>query len=520
MWQRDESLSRKLNLNVQDVEKMTKYPQHYTTQTIRTSALDVLDGNESLQDQPGEARFLASVMQYGLDAYIEIEGIVTEESFTDEANQMIWKCIVNLFETEVTKPTLSTIINYADALGFKNFFEKKEEKDYLKGLFHLPVEIQDCRIIGAQLRKLQIKRELFSRLKVASNNLFDTSTLDPLSKLISNVQSPIEEYLMKLTAVTDEGGRLTDGMDIYLQNLFANPDTICGYKTGFNKYDEFAGGSLEPETLHVIVARAKVGKSSFALNTAINLSKIGVYSIIADYEMSKQKWLNRFLSNLTGISIRKFKHSQFSEEEKDLINDAQKIIKDYPIIYVNINGKSVDEALYNVKRLLNKNVGKNAAGKYDCLFIYDYLRLNDTADIAKNMQEYQALGFQAIKLKNFGIQNKIPTLTFVQANRGGIDTEDTSVASGSDRVLWLCDSMALFKRKSPEERIEDRAAGRDFNRKLVFLESRDGAEVEEGTYVNYNFEGEIARITEGPSNVELRTKKTIKVDENDKKQEF
>jgi hypothetical protein len=78
----------------------------------------------------------------------------------------------------------------------------------------------------------------------------------------------------------------------------------------------------------------------------------------------------------------------------------------------------------------------------------------------------------------------------------------------------------LFKRKDEEEIAEDKANKRDFNRKLVFLESRDGEESEPGTYVNYKFDGAIARIEEGPSNIELRTAQPLKVSNEDKNTEF
>lgn len=808
---------------------------------------------ERLSDEAGESRFLSSILKHGLDAYVDVEGIVTDSTFTCEPTQVLWKSIVAFFELEETNPTLASIIKYAQALGF-NVFEKKSEKDWLSSLFHLPTELQDCRIIGSELRKLQIKRELYSRLESSMNNLLEISTLEPLTKIVASVEQPIEEYLMKLISSDSEGDFLLKNSDVYIENLFANPNTSIGFQTGYPKYDEFAGGALEPETMHVVMARPKVGKalkngslvycpdgakkiedmkigdevfgpdnniskitgvypqgkkeiyevhfsdktviecceehlwevtkyynnkksvmntkdildsglkcslnnkyfipnisplnfdakkvkidpyflglwlgdgcfkndtyssidlelinyikdnipnncqikhvetrdnglmvykvkginnevetlglkntdshtkfipnnykynsievrlailnglmdtdgsvnyknrksspqvmyfttsnqmakdvkeiveslggnatisqsyknmngkifscnqvsikldanrfnlfrlkrkqdkiarhkrifrfnryitniiptnkyeemtcitvsnknglfitnnfitthnSTFALNVAINLAKKGTYSILADLEMSERKWINRFLANITGINIRKFKNANFTEEEKDKIRDAQKIISSYPILYLNVNGKSLEEANFCIKRLLNKKVGKNSAGQFDCLYIYDYLRVNDSADVSDSIREYQALGFQAIKLKNFAKQIKIPVLTFVQESR-------TGDVSGSDRILWLCDSLSRFSRKTEDEINEDIAAGRKgLNRKITPIETRDSEEVEDGAYINYIFDGAVARITEGPTNVELRNgQATLKATDADKATEF
>ncbi len=489
------------------------------TQKIATSVLNVSAKVDNLEDKPAEGRLLSSVLKHGLDAYIETDGIVKEETFTDEANQILWKCIKNFFELEESKPTLSSIIKYADALGYKNFFEKANEKDYLKGLFNLPVEIQDARILGTQLRKLQIKRDFFSVLEVAANKLLEASTLDPLTKILSNVEGPIEDFMLKLVSNDNEGCFLSDYADIHMLNLFDNPNTVMGIKTGFNCYDDMIGGSIEPGTFHVIVARSGVGKSIHAANTAINVAKQGHFVILADLELNANMTINRMIASLSGVNGKKFNKANFTEEEKDKINDAIKLFKTLPIYYINTSCKGIDETISIFKRILNKKVGKKQNNDFrSCLTIYDYLRLNDGAEL-RNTLETQALGFSAIKLKNTALTTKVPILTYMQANREGITAETTGVASGSDRVLWLCDSMSLFKRKDEDEMNEDRAYNRNFNRKMVWLKARNSEDQLPGEYINYNVGGDCS-LTEGVSNMNIRAIQTLKVDNNDKQVQF
>ncbi len=446
-----------------------------------------------------------------MDSFIEVEGILNTSTFSFEEAQVLWSCIVKHYETESVNPTLASIIKNAHDLGYHTF-EKKDSKDWIISLFSIPTEVQDARILVGELRKLQVKREFYATIQQSLDSLVNISTSESLSKIVSSVEEPISSFISKLSSVDGEGEFLLKNGDIYIDNLFNNPNTVNGFYTGYPKYDDFIGGALEPETMHVVMARPKVGKSSFALNTAINLAKKNVFSIIADMEMSERKWLNRFLSNMTKINIRKFKYANFTEEEKDKISDSYKKIKDYPILYLNVNGKSLEEANYCVKRLLSKKVGKNSAGRYDCVYIYDYLRVNDSADVSDSIREYQALGFQAIKLKDFAIASKIPVVTFTQESRAGD-------VSGSDRILWLCDSLTQFSKKTDEEIME--SSNKDFNRKMTFSETRDGPEVEDGTYINYMFDGSTATIKEGPTNVELQYgKRTITATDADKETEF
>ena len=70
------------------------------------------------------------------------------------------------------------------------------------------------------------------------------------------------------------------------------------------------------------------------------------------------------------------------------------------------------------------------------------------------------------------------------------------VISGSDRLVWLCASLTIFKRKSDEEIAED--GGTSGNRKLVPIAARHGGGLaDEYDYINMNMMGEYGRIDEG-----------------------
>ena len=499
---------------------MTKYHKQSYLKEIATSVLSASESKARLENHPIEGRFLATLCRYGLDAYIDAEGIIEEATFTDEINQMIWKCLVAFFDLEEVNPTLASLMKYADALGYRNFFEAKNEKDYLKSLFNLPVELQDARILGGELRKLQFKRDGYQVLEVAASKLVEISTLEPLSKIAACMEEPISDFLVKTSNFSDEGKFLRDVVDIHVANLFDNPDTVRGIQTRFSKYDNMIGGSMEPGTFHVIVARSGVGKSIHAANTAINVAKSNNFVILADLELDEKLTMNRILAALTGINGRKFTTSSFTEEEKDKINDAVKLFNTLPIYYINVATKEIDETTSIFKRILNKKVGKKENNDFkDTLIIYDYLRLNDTADISKSIMEHQALGFHAIKIKNTALQTKIPILTYLQANREGIEKEDSGSVAGSDRVYWLCDSMALFKRKDEKEIAEDKAFNRNFNRKMIWLKARNAEESPFGEYINYSVLPSCA-LVEGPTNTELRTVPILKVSNVDKNTNF
>ena len=136
------------------------------------------------------------------------------------------------------------------------------------------------------------------------------------------------------------------------------------------------------------------------------------------------------------------------------------------------------------------------------MIIYDYLKLMDSGQISDSLKEYQVLGFQITQLHNFCVQYDCPCLSFVQLNRDGITKESTDVVSGSDRLVWLCSSFSIFKKKSDEEIAEDQ--GENGNRKLVPVVTRHGAGLDDYDYINVAMLGDTARIIEKPTRNELK----------------
>ncbi len=146
-----------------------------------------------------------------------------------------------------------------------------------------------------------------------------------------------------------------------------------------------------------------------------------------------------------------------------------------------------------MRRWINYKVGYNESGQRNPHFVvYDYFKLMDTGDL-KNMQEYQAMGFQIAALHDFCTENNTPVLSFVQVNRDGINKESTDVIAQSDRLGWNAISLCIWKRKTPEEIGQNPKAG---THKLVPLEGRFMSKLDPGDYINYYFDEAKSKITE------------------------
>ena len=465
-------------------------------ESITVAIVALVDNMETkLSDIGSERAVLAGLMQYGIDAYVTVSDIVTEDTFTHINNQILFKCISRIINND-QKVDIPSILSASEQLNLHESVNTDQEIKYIKSLLDFPINKDNVFHFAIQIKKFEFARKIKTLTAKIHKDIDNVTGSESINEIIQILESPVTDFLRE-----DDSGDLPEkiGKDIqeYLDFLEENKCDIIGIPTGFNKYDEAIGGGLRRKCVDLISARPKVGKSVFADNVALNVSSKNIPVLMLDTEMSKEDHLNRLLANISGVPINEIATGKFtSDEDKRLkVTEAMKIIESIPYSYVSVAGKPFEQILNVIKRWVMQDVKMDDNGKTNnCLIIYDYLKLMSSSSITNNIQEYQALGFQITSLHNLCVKLDIPCLSFVQLNRDGITKESTDAVSGSDRLIWLCTSFTIFKAKSPEELAEDGPnAG---NRKLVPIVSRHGGGLDDGDYINMVMQGSHAKLRE------------------------
>lgn len=238
------------------------------------------------------------------------------------------------------------------------------------------------------------------------------------------------------------------------------------------------------------------GKSSLAINDALHVSHLGVPVLYLDTEMSKDGQMPRILASLAGISTSEIEKSEFinSSHKVEKVRRSAEKLKCLPFYYRRIAGKPFDEILSIIRRWIVQDVRMSSGRVADCLVIYDYFKLMDTGDLDK-LSEHQALGFQIQSLADLCSKYSFPVSAYVQMNRDGITKDSTDIISQSDRLLWLCSSLALLKRKTLEEIMT--AGPENGNTKLIVTQDqRYGPGMDEGDWINLAFDKSKCSIKE------------------------
>lgn len=459
-----------------------------------------------LCDPSAERAVLSGLITYGEEALFDIQDIVQENTFTIDSNQLLFQCCKNVIATHPGTKSIdiASIYSSAQELNIAHILNQKEEAQHLKAIRDFPVDKTNIRKFAAKIRKLEIARSLHKRLEDTQDQLLDINGSESISSILSIAEDAVFNFSTDLGGDSDNNPVfMSEGIDEYIDFLQTNRVDQVGISTGFHVYDKAIGGGLRRGTINVIGARPKVGKTLLSDNIGLHIARQNIPVLNMDTEMNKEDHIHRLIAMMAEIEINSIETGKFSESAVNLKKtlDAAEILKKAPLYHKSIAGKPFDEQLAIMRRWLVKDVGLNDDGTAkECVIIYDYLKLMDSAGLSQDLKEYQVLGFMMTALHNFAVKYKVPILAFIQLNRDGITKESTDSASGSDRIIWLCSNFSIFKRKSDEEIAED--GGQSGNRKLIPIISRHGGGLDDNDYINCHMKGWCAKITEGQTKLE------------------
>jgi replicative DNA helicase len=476
-----------------------------TNIAVNDAAKDNLKGPTNLA---AERVVLAGLCQFGGKVITECNEILNIECFTHEANPFIFKTVHSILG-ESSGVDIPSLVAKASAFGY-NFASNKDTMDYIKSLFSFGVKEDNVLKNAKVLRKLDVARKAQYKCRDIFRSLSSITGEENFSEIVSKIEQPIFDFTMSIN--TDNGDKtelIGEGVDDYLQHIIDNPTANTGIPSVFPIYDKAIGRGRRRGGVYLIGARPKVGKSTIAVNDGLHVAKLGIPVLYLDTEMSKLGQWPRVLANLASVAMEEVETGAFAKNDftHTAIMTAKEKLKTLPFYYRRIAGKPFSEILSIIRNWVVKDVGTSDGRTNNCLIIYDYFKMMDSAAL-ENMQEYQAMGFQIQQLTDFCGKYDVPCSAFVQINREGITKDTSDILSQSDRLLWLCASVAFLKRKTNEEILED---GRDNgNMKLIVTpEQRFGPGLDDDDWINLRFDKDKCQLQELCRKYEMKKSDTF-----------
>lgn len=465
------------------------------------------------QDPAAERAVLAALLKGGHESWVDISDVLSSDCFTCGSNAVYYRCLEKVLSDPGSKADIPSILSAAGTLGFSDIFKNPEEQKYLRALTITPVEPSNLRKLAARLVKLHKANEFSEVMRDSADKLSNISGDETLGEILGIGEEAVFNFVGNLGNQSESLSHISKDLDEYIDYLAANPSEVMGIASGLPQYDAAIGGGFQKGTVNVIGARPKTGKTQLADNIALHVaSKLNIPVLNLDTEMSAKEHWHRMLSNMSNVTVDRIKSGKFGtdENESKAVYNAKEVLKKVPYHYASIAGQPFEETLGSMRRWLYRHVGFDESGQTKpCLIVFDYIKLMDDRSITKNLSEFQVLGFLMTNLHNFAVRYQVPVLAFVQLNRDGINAEDTSTASGSDRIIWLCSNFSIYKWKSQEEMAEEGVGpdGVRYNLKLIPIVTRHGKGLDSGDYINIQGQYEYGRLKEGPTrNTILRGK--------------
>ena len=207
--------------------------------------------------------------------------------------------------------------------------------------------------------------------------------------LIDNAEQKIYDIRegKETNAPTRIGEVIINGVYDKLSKLTGeNKDDYKGIPTGFGLLDKYTTG-LNKSDFILIGARPAMGKTSFALNLAHNVSMIGKKkTIFFSLEMTKEQLAERLLASQAGVTSQKFRTGELTDDEWVRVGNAASQFSDVELYLDDTSSITVPEIKSRVTRL--KGV--------ECIII-DYLgliqgvghkdnRVQEVSEITRNLK--------------------------------------------------------------------------------------------------------------------------------------
>jgi replicative DNA helicase len=216
-------------------------------------------------------------------------------------------------------------------------------------------------------------------------------------------------YSISQRRVTRDFRSLEDVLAEYMEQLEALQDgeaTRYGIPTGYADLDKLLGG-FQRTDLIILAARTSVGKTSFALNLAVNAAvkhhaTVAVFSL----EMSAEQLASRLLSMESGVDSPRIRSAHLNEQESRKLDAAMNHLARAPIWVDDTPSIPIMELRSKARRL--------AAEHNLDMIVVDYLQLVASEGSESRVQE---LGQISRALKALARELRVPVIALSQLSR-------------------------------------------------------------------------------------------------------
>jgi replicative DNA helicase len=311
----------------------------------------------------------------------EALGFLRPDDFFIPQNKDIFESVYSMFALSQTIDPI-TVLGHMRTQGM---FDEQSTRQYLMGLMQVTPTAahmaEYARLVRDQALLRQVAEASAEISAMATDGQGEASTvLDAAEQRIYAIrQGRADQSLYKV-------GEVLPAVFERLDELARNRGQLPGLPTGLAEVDNYIGG-LGRSNLILIASRPGMGKTSIALNIALNAVRhSGKTAVFFSLEMSREQLVMRLLSAEAHIDSKKLLTGDLSMDEWNRLIDASRSLTRLDLRFDDNSAINVAEMKAKCRRV--EDLG---------LIVIDYLQLmqgsrrtdnrtQEVADISRNLK--------------------------------------------------------------------------------------------------------------------------------------
>jgi replicative DNA helicase len=422
-----------------------------------------------------------------------VVGKLNEYGFYDPNNKSIFLAMLGLFKNQQPIEIL-TILEELNRLKLLSNFDAK---DYLIDLVNTVPSTSTTYLYVDMVKEKAVERELLTSIKEISEDIL-TNKLD-FNSVLDKTEDRIQG-IVKKRRTSDFLTIEKAATDVYnqIEKYVGDKHEITGLATGFTRLDKATLG-LQNGDLIILAARPSVGKSTFALNLALNTSKANRHIAFFSLEMSIEQIIMRLFSAQSYIKLSNIRNGFLTPKELIRLGHARQDLMKTHMYFDESNATDINEIRAKCRKL-------KQAGQLD-LIVIDYLQLITVQSSRGNRQEEVSQISRSLKI--LAKELNVPIVALSQLSRL-VETrndkrpvlsdlrESGSIEQDADIVMFLYPASDVKNQDENGEKPEVEAANDDDDHEkereidLLIAKNRQGAL----SNIEYLFYGDECRFRE------------------------
>lgn len=401
---------------------------------------------------------------------MQVQVIISSEHFYLPQHKAIFSAMATI---EAMGGKIDPLI-VLDSLVKDKVYDTAAGKNYL---FQLAEIVPSTANVESYAKIVREKYYIRTLINASRETIDDASQQDRDADLLLDAAEQ-RIYNIRQGKKTNDPSKLGDIIinDVYttLQHLTSDEkDLYKGYPTGFSDLDKVMTG-LHKSDLVLIGARPAMGKTSFALNLARNVSYIGKRKVIMfSLEMTKEQLAMRVLATEARVNSSKMRTGELDGEDWERLGMATGVLSKCELYFDDTSSITVAEMKAKIRRM--KDV--------ECVII-DYLGLIKPAGRVEN--RVQAVSEITRELKMMAKDLNIPVVVCAQLSRGTEGRgkshrpqladlrESGSIEQDADIVLMLYRQDYYSGEEDDDEKNDDGEEKRADQVEIIVAKNRHG----------------------------------------------